>query len=155
MIRSTFSTLSALVVLGAALAGCSPVVATRGHLAEQERLAEIKQGTSTRDDVLGTLGTPTQVGTFDPNTWYYIGQKTEKVAFFEPEVVERKVVILRFDERGVVKEMSMLDATAGQDVELVDRSTPTSGREMGFLEQLLGNLGRFNAGQKPTVSPGR
>ncbi|HEV7369497.1 outer membrane protein assembly factor BamE, partial [Arenibaculum sp.] len=77
-----------------ALAACSPTVNTRGNLLEADRLAQVQPGTSTQDDVAALLGSPSSVGTFDPNVWYYIGQRTEKTAFFRPDVAERKVVVL-------------------------------------------------------------
>lgn len=129
-----------------ALAACSPTVNTRGNLLEADRLAQVQPGTSTQDDVAALLGTPSSVGTFDPNVWYYIGQRTEKTAFFRPDVAERKVVVLRFDETGVLDEMRELDAADGQEVEIVDRRTPTAGKELTVIEQILGNLGRFNDG---------
>lgn len=151
---SSISTVAILAALALGAAACTPVVATRGHMADPERLAEIKVGTSRQDDVAGILGSPSQVGTFDPNVWYYIGQKTEKVAFYEPDVIERRVVVIHFDNGGVVKDLKVLDASAGKDVEIVDRTTPTSGRELGILEQLLGNVGRFGGKSPSTKGPG-
>ena len=155
MTRSIPSALCAFAILGLAVSACSPTVATRGNLTDPDRLAEIKAGESRREDVAGVLGTPTSAGTFDPNVWYYIGQKTEKVAFFRPEVVERRVVIVHFDDAGVVQEIKQLDANDGQDIEMVDRTTPTAGRELGFLEQMLGNVGRFSAKDGKNRGPGR
>ncbi|MBP2230363.1 outer membrane protein assembly factor BamE [Azospirillum agricola] len=160
MTRSIPSALRTVALLGAVLstglvaAGCSPVVATRGNLTDPELVAELQPGQSRRDDVAAVLGTPTSVGTFDPNVWYYIGQKTEKTAFFQPEVVDRRVVIVRFDEAGTVREIRKLDQSNGQDIEMVDRSTPTAGREMGFLEQMMGNVGRFSAKDAKGKGPG-
>ncbi len=139
-------------LLGLALAACAPTVDTRGHMAEDDRLKQIRPGVSTRDDVAALLGTPSSVGTFDPSTWYYIGQRTEKVAFFRPEVVERRVVVVRFDEAGTVREMNQLGAEDGLAVDVVDRRTPTAGKELGVIEQILGNVGRFSGGNR---GPGR
>lgn len=155
MTRSIPSTLCAIAFLGLAVSACSPVVATRGNLTDPDRLAEVKAGQATRGDVAAILGTPTSAGTFDPNVWYYIGQKTEKVAFFQPDVVERRVVIVQFDEAGVVKEIKQLDESNGQDIEMVDRTTPTAGRELSFIEQMLGNVGRFSAKDAKGKGPGR
>lgn len=146
--------LGAVILPGLAASGCTPITAQRGNLTDPERVAELQPGQSRRDDVAAVLGTPTSVGTFDPNVWYYIGQKTEKTAFFQPEVVERRVLIVRFDQAGVVREIKKLDETNGQDVEMVDRSTPTAGREMTFLEQMLGNVGRFSAKDTKSKGPG-
>ena len=146
--------LFALGLLVSAAAGCSPIVATHGNIVEPERLGEIHEGVSTKSDVANTLGTPTATGTLDPNTWYYIGQRTEKVAFFAPEVVERKVVAFHFDESGMLRKLEQLDLSAGQEVDFVSRTTPTAGKDLGFLEQMLGNVGRFSGAKGGPGSQG-
>lgn len=134
----------ALALATAVMAGCAPTVNTRGNLIEDGRLQSVRPGVSTQADVRAALGPPTVVPQFADTTWYYIGQVTEKRAFFEPEIVERRVVRVEFDELGTVATIDEVSLEDGQEVELVDRETPTRGRQMGFLEQMLGNLGRFN-----------
>ncbi|MEI8395246.1 MAG: outer membrane protein assembly factor BamE [Rhodospirillaceae bacterium] len=138
----------ALALLLAAATACTPIVTMHGNLVEADRLAEIHEGTSQKNDVATTLGTPTATGTFDGSTWYYIGQRTEKVGFLAPEIVDRKVVTVHFDARGVVNKIEQADLTAGQELEIVSRATPTAGKDLGFLEQMLGNVGRFSGGKK-------
>lgn len=163
--RARLSAGGTAALVAAALAACSPTVATRGNLVENDKLAQVQVGASTMDDVATVLGTPSTVATFDPRVWYYIGQRTEKTAFFDPDVIERRVLRLRFDDARVVQEIRELSLEDGQPVELVERETPTLGRQMTFFEQMLGNLGRFNnpsgrggpaTGQPPGgTSPGR
>ena len=148
MTGSTSVKLFALGLLVSTAAACSPVLAVHGNLVEPDRLSQVQQGVSRKNDVADVLGTPSATGTFDPNTWYYIGQRTEKVAFMAPEVTERKVVVVRFDDGGVVREVQQLDLSAGQEVDIVSRSTPTAGKDLSFLEQILGNVGRFSGGKK-------
>ena len=81
---------------------------------------------------------------FENETWFYISELTETVAFFEPEVMDRQIVILEFDTTGSLQKVRYRELKDGQEIELVDRETPTLGIEDGFLQQLLGNLGRFN-----------
>lgn len=152
MARDLLYRLAAAGLAASALVACTPIVDTRGNIAETDRLALIQPGVTTRDEVAGILGSPSSVGTFDPNVWYYIGQRTEKTAFFQPDVVERKVVVLHFDGQGVVRDVGTLDKDDGQEIALVDRSTPTAGKELGFFEQILGNIGRF--GGNTTRQPG-
>ena len=45
---------------------------------------------------------------------------------------------------GRVDKISRLDETDGREVDLVKRETPSAGRELGLLEQLFGNIGRFS-----------
>lgn len=138
------------VILGAA--ACSPVLATRGNLIDDERFGLIAVGRSTVNDVANVFGSPTTVSTFDRRTWYYIGQRTQKVAFFDPEVIERRVVRVEFTDTGIVSRIEDLDLDDAQAVELVERETPTLGRRLTVMEQLLGNFGRFNT---PRRGPGQ
>lgn len=154
MTRSTPSRVLALALLGLTAAACAPTLATRGNMTDPDAVAAIQTGATTREEVANLLGTPTSVGTFDQNVWYYIGQKTEKTAFFTPEVLERRVVVVHFDDTGVVSDLKILDKNQGMDIEMVERTTPTHGREMGFLEQMIGNLGRFSAKDTKSRGPG-
>lgn len=129
--------------LGLALPGCTPTQATRGNIVEDYRLSEVVPGISTKTNVLKSLGSPTTTAPFDENVWYYIGQKTEKRGIFDPEVVEEKIVVVSFNEEGVVQTAQPIDANR-IDVPRVRRKTPTGGNEVTILEQLLGNVGRFN-----------
>lgn len=149
MNRTMLFRLSALALF-ASLGACS-TTAVRGNITDPEVVAQIKVGRSRMEDVSGLLGTPSQVGTFDDKVWYYIGQKTERIAFLAPEVTERRIVVVMFDDKGLVTAVRTSDdPNAGSDVETVERKTPTSGRELTFMEQLLGNVGRFSSKKNST-----
>lgn len=128
------------------LAACGMPAVTRGNLVEDTRLSLVQVGSSTRDDVAYILGTPTTVGTFDDSNWYYIGQTLKPRTFRRPEILERRVLAIRFDETGVVEEIDEMSLEDAQEVELVERETPTLGRTVTFWEQMLGNLGRGGRG---------
>jgi len=140
--------LKILYVLGlfAALSACTPTQTTRGNIVEDFRMEEVTVGVSTRNNVLKSLGSPTTKAPFDDNVWYYIGQKTEKKGVFDPKVVDEKIVQVVFDDKGIVQEMGEVD-TDRVAVPRVRRKTETGGNEVTILEQLLGNVGRFNTPQ--------
>jgi outer membrane protein assembly factor BamE (lipoprotein component of BamABCDE complex) len=131
--------LSAAVALGA----CSSRIDQRGNLPDPELLANVEVGHINKQGVQDMLGTPSSIALFDQETWFYISQRTEKVAFFDPTVIDRKVIVIKFDPKGVVTEMKQLGLEDSQDVQIVERKTPTAGQEMSVLKQLLGNIGRF------------
>ena len=132
-----------LILTCAAITACTPTQATRGNIVEDYRIAEIVPGVSTRTSVLQSLGSPTTEAPFDENVWYYIGQKTEKTGIFDPKVVDKKIVVVAFNPDGVVQTIEKVNADQ-IDVPHVRRKTPTSGNEITVLQQLLGNVGRFN-----------
>ena len=140
--QQTLLAAAAACVLAAA--ACAPIADNRGHMVDPVDLTQLTPGVSTANDVVAVLGSPTTVGTFDDRNWYYIGQRIERVAFFEPEVTERRVVAVRFAEDGTLDTIEELGVEDGQEVEMVSRETPTLGREITFFEQIFGNLGRFN-----------
>jgi outer membrane protein assembly factor BamE (lipoprotein component of BamABCDE complex) len=130
----------ALVV---ALAGCGNDVYQHGHLPDPEKIAEVKPGTTTKSDIIKLLGSPSSVSTFDDKTWYYISRRTEQIAFFEPKVLDQQVFIVNFDDSGVVRDLDHRSLTDARSIPMAPGATPAPGREMSFLEQLLGNVGRF------------
>ncbi|MGF1640480.1 MAG: outer membrane protein assembly factor BamE [Rhodospirillales bacterium] len=133
-----------VVLLAGAVAACSPRIDARGYPFDPETLPQIVPGTHTRDDVAQILGSPSTTSVFDAEKWYYVGNHTKTMAFFEPRVTERHVVTITFDEQGVVRTVETFGLERGRSVSVVDRETPTTGNQVTLLDQLLGNLGRFN-----------
>ncbi|MET4700563.1 outer membrane protein assembly factor BamE (lipoprotein component of BamABCDE complex) [Constrictibacter sp. MBR-5] len=144
-----------VVAAAAGLAACTSTVEQHGHVLPERVVSELKPGLVTRDGVVALLGTPSTVAPFDDKVWYYISEDLKTVAFLRPDVVDRTVLVLRFDDEGMLSDVSTLDADAGTEVAVVTRETPTAGHELTFLEQLLGNVGRFNsAPSNGSVLPG-
>jgi len=126
-----------------ALSACTPVTANRGNLLEEYQMKEVIAGQDSRDEVVRKIGSPTAISPFNDNIWYYLGQTTEKVGIFDPKVTKEKIVVVTFGDDGLVN--SIQERKEGrEDVALVDRKTPTSGNEITFVQQMLGNLGKFN-----------
>lgn len=118
--------------------------ATRGNLVENAQLEELREKDSIHQaDVMRILGTPSSTAIFDDTVWYYVGMRTEQSAFLDPEVKEKRVVALYFNEEGILQNVSEIDHE-GYDVPLTDRKTPTTGQNITVLQQLLGNIGKFN-----------
>jgi outer membrane protein assembly factor BamE (lipoprotein component of BamABCDE complex) len=127
------------------LSACGSGVQLRGNTPDPEDVAEIKAGVHSRQDVIDLLGSPSTVSTFEERKWYYIGQKTQQIAFMKPEVIDRDVLVITFDESGLVAGTQHYGLADAQDVDPVDRETPTEGRDLTFLQQLFGNIGKFSS----------
>lgn len=133
----------ALICLAAA---CSPIQAQRGQLITDEELAQLKTGETAKPEVLSMLGTPTSVSAFDADQWYYIGEDTKQSGIYNAETVTRRVVSLKFDETGVLKDKSVLGKEDGQDIAMRPGATKVLSKEPNVLQQLIGNVGRFSKG---------
>lgn len=147
-LRDTCARWFAAVLALAAVAGCTVKESQHGHQMPQGIVSALQEPNVTQDQVVRMLGTPSSESAFDPGTWYYISEVQQGVAFFRPDVVERSVLILRFDNSRRLDSISTLSKEDGAEVTLVSRETPTEGHRLNLLEQLIGNIGRFNTGRQ-------
>lgn len=143
---------STVVLLSLPLLACKSItrVENHGYLETKPLQEQIAVGQTSKEEVRRLLGSPSTISAFPPETWYYIARQRETVAFFEPELVEQNIARIEFDAAGTVIEFETFDKTATRDVNYVKRETTTEGRSLGLLEQLLGNLGRFNTPRDAT-----
>jgi outer membrane protein assembly factor BamE (lipoprotein component of BamABCDE complex) len=140
--------LSGAILLALALTACQPRIDSRGYVPAPDDIERVKAGVQGREEVQEILGSPSSVSTFADDRWYYISKKTRTVAFFTPTVLDQNVVVVEFDDGGIVKEVRRYALEDGLIVDPVTRKTPAPGRELSFLEQLIGNLGKFNSDNK-------
>lgn len=145
MRRSVLHTITGVVLaLPFLLAACDRNPAQRGFAATPGSVEQLEVNTQSREDVVRLIGSPSSVATFNPSVWYYISQKQEQFAFFKPEIVEQKVLQLTFNESGRLQSIKSYDLANAQSIAMVSRITPTAGKELTVLEQILGNVGRFS-----------
>jgi outer membrane protein assembly factor BamE (lipoprotein component of BamABCDE complex) len=151
--RSVLIALMGLGLCGAAgLGGCAPLRSVNGYQAIEHKPADVKVDMDTKSTVLDALGSPSAVSTFDPNVWYYISQNSNTISYHNPKVSKRSVVAITFSKESEkvvsVNDYSLKD---GKVMAYNSRETPTRGREISILEQLLGNVGR--GGMLPQQDP--
>lgn len=133
----------ALAALFFVAAACSPMRETRGYVPDDELLAELRPGVHDKNSVASLLGSPSSIATFDSGTWYYITRRTEQLAFFAEEVTDQQVVAVDFDDQGVLAGVRRFTLDDANDVQFVERATPSRGKELTVLQQFFGNIGRF------------
>ncbi|MFI4966501.1 MAG: outer membrane protein assembly factor BamE [Caulobacterales bacterium] len=144
--RAAFAVLAAGLLAPAAavsLSACAPITSYSGFQAIESNPKDVKVGTDTMSTVRARLGSPSTTGTFDPNTWFYMNQVKSRVAFRQPEVVARNITAITFNkESEVVERVNNLTLKDGKVIAFNGRETPTRGRELSILEQILGTVGR-------------
>ena len=139
--------LIAAISAAALTAACAPTVGQNGFQAIDAKPADILAGTDTKQTVLTKLGTPSTTSTFESDSiWYYMSQVTEKYTYNRPQVTQRTITEITFNDAGQVAAVRTLGLEDGQRIAMNDRETPTRGRQLTILEQLLGNVAR---GQLP------
>ena len=148
--------LIAALSAAALTSACAPTVGQNGFQAIDTKPTDIVAGTDTKQTVLARLGSPSTTSTFErDNVWYYISQVTEKYTYNRPQVTQRTVTEITFDDAGQVAEVRTLGLDDGERVAMNDRETPTRGRQLTILEQLLGNIGRGQLPRTDEDEPGQ
>ncbi len=143
----TVARVLAVGVVLASLSGCISYRTAHGYVLERGETALTAQpGIDSKESVLAKYGEPSLIGTFDRNAWYYVSALDASRAFFKADVTARTVVAFHFDESGLVQKVDMIDLADSVEIDVASRETPTRGKELGFWEQLLGNVGQLPAG---------
>ncbi|MGD2132495.1 MAG: outer membrane protein assembly factor BamE [Maricaulaceae bacterium] len=138
---------AALLLAAAAASACTPVVRRHGYVPESVPLSDIQPQVDNQTTVFDRYGSPSTTGTFDGSTWYYITNVREQLGYLRPESTARLITEVSFDETGVVASVETYDLDDARTVNLINRTTPTRGREITILEQLLGNVGSLPTDQ--------
>ncbi len=138
-----------MLAAGLALSACTTRIDTKGFIPEDELVSQIDVGKDNVQFVYDLLGTPSASSNFPvegKQTWFYIMRKTRQVSFFDEEVLAQDVLAIEFNQDGIVNAINRYDKAAANAVDLVERETPTRGREMTIVEQFLGNVSRITSG---------
>ena len=143
---------AASLLLASLLGACSAIQASpqvRGNRVDAAQLKDLVPGTSTRVDVTSLVGSPTAKAAFDDNTWIYISEVTQPRVGRIQGVKSQDVVEMTFNDAGILRSIKHMNEADAKPVSVIARTTPSPGSESSFMQQLLGNVGRFSAAGLP------
>lgn len=136
--------LLAVALLAMLLAACSPIMRFHGYVPSDEDLAQVVVGRDTRDTVAEKIGNPGVGGVMEGSGWYYVQSDWRHAQWRSPVEVDRQVVAISFDGRGVVSNVERFGLEDGEIVALSRRITDTGPTGMSALRRIFGVLGQFS-----------
>ncbi len=125
------------------MVACSPTINNHGFDKEDIDFSKITPGVSSRENVHQLLGSPTSMSNFEPETWYYISQKTSATAFLPANTLDQSVMEITFSPAGIVTNVKEIAGEEARDIKPVTRQTPTAGHESSVLREVFSNFGRM------------
>ena len=130
---------------GAGVSACSPTIDYRGYQAPENALQQLQPGMS-KTEVQALLGSPSTTATvnFAGDSYYYISSKVETRAFLNPQVLNRTVIAVRFNQVDQVESFAQYGLQDGEIINMNSNKTPTHGKELTILQQIFSNIGRFD-----------
>lgn len=125
------------------LTACVSTRAQHGYVPERGELAlQAEPGIDTKESVLARYGEPSVRPAMFDDVWYYVSTASNSRAFYKTETTRREVTAFAFADDGHVFEVATFGLDEGRPVNIVSRTTPTRGKELSFLEQLIGGVGQ-------------
>lgn len=151
IMRKSSTSMAFLLIALTGLTACNSTeilsprqVLNQGYILDEAALQSVPEGSS-REQVLLSLGTPsTTQSDEEGESFYYISQTRERgFAFQRGRLVDQSVLAVYLDNEGFVKSIANYSIENGALIDMISRTTPTSGKERGFL---MGLLAGFNDG---------
>lgn len=137
---------SGLALALAATVACSPVYRNHGYVPAEDELALVEVGTDTKETVGQKIGRPSTSGLLNDDGWYYVQSRYRHFGPREPKEIDRQVLVVTFNEGGVVENIGRYGLEDGKVVEISRRVTETNIKGITLIQQLLGSFGRVQAG---------
>lgn len=128
------------------LQGCAPTYRSHGYLPRDSELAALAVGSDSREEVLAKLGRPSATSLLGDTSLYYVQSRFRHFAFLAPEEIGREVLALSFTPDGRLGNVERFGLERGRVVQLNPARTAEVFADRTFVTQLLGNIGRFDAG---------
>lgn len=130
----------AVVATVALLSACAPTFVNHGYAPPEAQLSLVQVGADDKISVEQKIGRPINEGLVTDRAWYYASSRVRNFTYNEPEVTERRLVTITFDDFDTVADISEMALEDGKTVPLVVRTTPTFGSEISAVQQLLRNV---------------
>jgi len=128
--------LGIMVLVTSALLGCTPDFRNHGYIPNEEILDEIVVGVDTRASVEDVAGSPTSASLTGAGNYYYVRSRVKSFAYRAPEVVERQVLAISFDDAGTVSNIERFGLEDGRVISLQKRVTEASTVDLLFRNQI-------------------
>ncbi|MEJ6402224.1 outer membrane protein assembly factor BamE [Yoonia sp. 2307UL14-13] len=149
----TWRRATALTLVLAMSAGCTPMNRFHGFTPTDAELASVQVGQSTRESVIESFGPPTTNAVFENDALFYVSSQFRHFGALAPEEVSREILAISFTPEGVVRNIERFTLEDGRVVSLDRRVTDDGINDVTVLSQLLGSLGRIDAGTLLGESP--
>ncbi len=135
----------AALLVAALVSACAPVYRNHGYVPDEESLAAVGIGQTTRDELPTLLGKPSAEGLLTGSVWFYTKSRFRHFGPYRPQETDRQVVAISFAPDGTVSNVERFGLERGRVVVLSQRVTDPGVSAAGALRQLLSNIGRIRA----------
>ena len=126
-----------------------------GQLPDGEMLSKLRLNEDNKQVIDQLLGSPSFKGEFGDNSYYYFSTISDKIAFLETDLIEQKIIQLKFDDKNILSKVYLFEKNDSKEILMSSNFTKTTGREISILEQMISNFGLGMGAKGPILGSGR
>ena len=127
-----------VILLASFLLSCTTNIKNHGYIPSKSDLETLVIGKDTKQSVSTKIGRPATSGL--EGAYYYVRSTFNAPGFRSAQLVDRRVVVLSFDQRSRLKNIETFDVDNGNFVRLDYRVTETGLDNKNILQQLIGSI---------------
>ncbi len=125
------------------ISGCQSID-VRGQFVSDSAIEQINIKKPKKEELINMIGTPTYVPDYSAGTWYYIQRSLARRAWFDPKVIEQRIVKITFAANKRVSQAVLLKNAQNEAIVANSAFTKTHGTEQSGIQKFVKNIGRFN-----------
>ena len=127
-----------VILLVSAFISCTTNIKNHGYIPSKSDLEMLVLGKDTKQSVSNKIGLPATAGL--EGAYYYVRSTFNAPGFKSAQLVDRKVVVLSFDQRSKLKNIETFNVDNGNFVRLDYRVTETGLDNKNILQQIIGSI---------------
>ena len=127
-----------IVLLGSFVLSCTTNIKNYGYIPSNSDLENLVIGSDNRQSVTQKLGLPVTAGL--EGAYYYVKSTFNSPGFKAAKLVDRRVVVVSFDQRNKLKNIETFNVDNGSFVRLDYRVTETGLDNTNILQQIIGSI---------------
>ena len=127
-----------IVLLGSFVLSCTTNIKNYGYIPSKSDLENLVIGSDNRQSVTKKLGLPATAGL--EGAYYYVKSTFNAPGFKAAQLVDRRVVVVSFDQRSKLKNIETFNVDNGNFVRLDYRVTETGLDNTSILQQIIGSI---------------
>ncbi len=126
------------------LNACASSFEKHGYMFDLSDHEMLQEGVTSKEKLLKIMGSPTLISDLDDDeAWIYYAEDVNKFLFFRPKIIERNLLVVRFDKIGTVRELKKIDLTHEEKkLDFISQYTAVDSHKVGFFKSIFSNVGQ-------------
>ena len=127
-----------VILVASFVLSCTTNIKNYGYIPSKSDLEILVIGSDTRKSVIKKIGLPATAGL--AGAYYYVKSTFNSPGFKAAQLVDRRVVVVSFDQRNKLKNIETFSVDDGNFIRLDYRVTETGLDNKNILQQIIGSI---------------